>query len=128
MRKPLYYILDEHDQLVGVNDVSVWGRWFETATRRVALTRFCGQEVSTVFLGLDHSFGEGPPVLWETMIFRGRRDGDGDRCSGNREQAEAMHAGIVRSFTTGPHLGGDWFSAQSRKRRRKMFRQEKRKL
>lgn len=27
--------------------------------------------VSTVFLGLDHSFGEGPPLLWETMVFAG---------------------------------------------------------
>lgn len=27
-------------------------------------------EISTVFLGLDHSFGnDGPPVLFETMIF-----------------------------------------------------------
>jgi hypothetical protein len=25
--------------------------------------------VSTVFLGLDHSFGVGPPVLFETMVF-----------------------------------------------------------
>ena len=26
-------------------------------------------EVSTVFLGLDHSFGGGKPVLFETMVF-----------------------------------------------------------
>ena len=26
-------------------------------------------EVSTIFLGMDHSFGSGDPVLWETMIF-----------------------------------------------------------
>lgn len=25
--------------------------------------------ISTVDLGLDHSFGEGPPLYWETMIF-----------------------------------------------------------
>lgn len=25
--------------------------------------------VSTIFLGLDHSFGQGPPRLWETMVF-----------------------------------------------------------
>jgi hypothetical protein len=30
--------------------------------------------VSTVFLGLDHSFGGGPPLLWETMIFGGKHN------------------------------------------------------
>lgn len=28
-----------------------------------------GGHVSTVFLGLDHGSGGGPPVLWETMTF-----------------------------------------------------------
>ena len=28
-------------------------------------------EISTVFLGLDHSHGHGPPVLFETMVFGG---------------------------------------------------------
>jgi hypothetical protein len=39
--------------------------------RRVALTEDLpgGVRVSTVFLALDHSFGDGPPVLWETMVF-----------------------------------------------------------
>lgn len=27
--------------------------------------------VSTVFLAIDHAFGDGPPVLYETMIFGG---------------------------------------------------------
>jgi hypothetical protein len=49
-------------------------------------------KVSTVFLGLDHSFSEdGPPILWETMVFGGELDQETDRCSGTREQAEAMH-------------------------------------
>jgi hypothetical protein len=31
--------------------------------------------VSTVFLGLDHNhFGDGPPILFETMIFGGEHD------------------------------------------------------
>lgn len=39
--------------------------------RFVAKDRFLGDyEVSTVFLGLDHGYGFGPPVLFETMIFR----------------------------------------------------------
>ena len=39
--------------------------------RRVAYTVICpGVSVSTVFLGIDHSFSErGPPILFETMVF-----------------------------------------------------------
>lgn len=39
------------------------------------ITRLPGAEsiaicdISTVFLGLDHSFGRGNPVLWESMVF-----------------------------------------------------------
>jgi hypothetical protein len=36
-----------------------------------------GENVSTVWLGLDHSwttYGEGPPVIFETMIFGGPAD------------------------------------------------------
>lgn len=37
---------------------------------RVALTTLPdGSYVSTVFLGLDHSFGDGPPLLFESMAF-----------------------------------------------------------
>lgn len=36
-------------------DPIAWARWFETADRRVALTRVGEYTVSTVFLGLDHS-------------------------------------------------------------------------
>lgn len=42
---------------------------FEIQNRRVALTEVPGGEVSTVFLGLDHSWGEGPPLLFETMPY-----------------------------------------------------------
>jgi len=37
---------------------------------RVALTSGCGRQVSTVWLGLDHSFGSGgPPIIFESMVF-----------------------------------------------------------
>lgn len=39
--------------------------------RRIALTDAGGYWVSTVWLGLDHSFGDGPPLIFETMIFAG---------------------------------------------------------
>lgn len=50
-------------------DVKTWGKWFASEDRRVAFTDMGPCNVSTVFLGLDHSFGFGPPLLFETMVF-----------------------------------------------------------
>lgn len=51
-------------------DVLTWARWFEDFENRVVEKTFVmGHEVSTVFLGLNHRFGEGEPILYETMIF-----------------------------------------------------------
>lgn len=46
-----------------------FARWYESADRTLARTELPGVVVSTVFLGIDHRYGEAPPVLWETMIF-----------------------------------------------------------
>jgi hypothetical protein len=45
--------------------------------------------VSTVFLGLDHRYGEEPPLIFETMIF-GRGFEYQERCS-TWDEAVAMH-------------------------------------
>lgn len=37
--------------------------------RQVEWTKVKGGHVSTVWLGLDHSFGQGKPVIFETMHF-----------------------------------------------------------
>lgn len=63
--------------------------------RTVTFTESNGVKVSTVFLGLDHSWGDGPPLLFETMEFGGPRDGDCDRCS-TWDEAEAQHAAMCR--------------------------------
>lgn len=78
-------------------DLIKWAEWFESATNRVVKQEHVGNTlISTVFLGLDHNFGEGAPILWETMTFNDNRsEQDCDRCSGNWEQAEAMHEAMV---------------------------------
>jgi hypothetical protein len=76
---------------VPVDDLLEWGRWFQTADRHVARTDLPGCEVSTVFLGLDHSWGGGPPVLFETMVFGGPFDQAQERYS-TWAEAEAGHA------------------------------------
>ncbi len=73
------YILDENGNPVPCDDLLTWGEQFEKNPGRVlAQDRIkVGEKdilVSTVFLGLDHNFGEGEPILWETMIFGGEHD------------------------------------------------------
>ena len=67
------YILDENNQPIQEPDIMKWGSWFKVSNdrRRVGKDEVDNKyRVSTVFLGLDHNFGDGgPPVLWETMIF-----------------------------------------------------------
>lgn len=65
----MHYILN-NDRVPVEVDLLTWATWFaETEGRRVALTRLGKIRVSTVFLGRDHRFGPGAPVLFETMIF-----------------------------------------------------------
>lgn len=89
------YILSEDDKTpVEVNDLLTWARWMETGNRRVAKDKIGEVEISTVFLGLDHSFGSGAPVLWETMVFGGKLDQEQDRyCS--YEEALKGHASML---------------------------------
>lgn len=42
-------------------------------------------KISTVFLGLDHSWESDIPVLWETMIFGGKEDMYQDRYASYKE-------------------------------------------
>ena len=84
-----HYILDGH-KVVPV-DLMTWAKWFEKEERHIAKSGDRDKTwVSTVFLGLDHQYGEGPPLLFETMIFGGEHDQYQERCS-TWEQAQAMH-------------------------------------
>lgn len=64
-------------------------------SRQVALDKIGDVSISTVFLGFDHRmFGEGPPILFETMIFGGDHDQYQERyCTW--DEAEAGHASAV---------------------------------
>ncbi len=86
----MYHILEGKTPKV-VDDVIEWAKWFETADRHVAQTELPnGVRVSTVFLGLDHNFGGGEPILFETMIFGGEHDGCQERYF-TWEEAEVGH-------------------------------------
>jgi hypothetical protein len=56
--------------------------------------------VSTIWLGINHSWLGPPPVYWETMIFGGDWDGLQWRYS-SRESALDDHERIVRALRAG---------------------------
>jgi len=74
------YIL-EGKQPKKVDDILEWAKSFETQSRIVEQTNIGDIKVSTVFLGIDHSFNRGKPILFETMIFGGDEDGYQERYS-----------------------------------------------
>ena len=92
-----WYVLNDAGEPVREPDLLKAARWFEAAERHVADDAVGDTRVSTVFLGLDHSFSRGgPPVLWESMIFGGPLDGTQLRYH-TRAEALAGHASLVRS-------------------------------
>lgn len=97
------YILDDTCRPVKCDDLLTWAAWFEKAERHVAVTDVGENYVSTIFLALDHAFGESEPILWETMIFP--RDGSmrelySDRVGGTIVDAKAMHQKAVEHAKT----------------------------
>lgn len=71
------YILNDEGEPVPEPDLMKWGAWFEpNRARRIVRQDDVGDIlVSTVFLALDHDHSlQGPPILWETMIFGGPHD------------------------------------------------------
>ena len=91
-----HWIVDENGN-PRLTDLMTWAHWIEKFDNRVVKQDHIGEvSVSTVFLGIDHNFvDEGPPILWETMVFGGKFDHYLERCSGNKEQAEAQHDKMV---------------------------------
>jgi len=84
------YILDENNNPISCNDIKKWGKWFQVNDKTVSFTEKNGIRVSTVFLGLDHQYGEGEPILFETMIFGGKEDQYQERYSSYKD-AEKGH-------------------------------------
>jgi hypothetical protein len=66
--------------------------------KRVARTEIGDITISTVWLGMDHRYGDGYPVIFETMQFGGDADQDADRyCT--LEEAQAGHDAWVKQIT-----------------------------
>jgi hypothetical protein len=125
------YTLDPDGNPVVSRDVSEWGAWMQTADRQISKSYFSSIRygmigVSTVFLGVDHSFaGSGrAPVLFETMIFREKGTDEDDmpppddlvavgfwgemRRYATRAEAVAGHRAICQAMSSVESLGNWW--------------------
>ena len=112
------YVLNDRGEPVPEPDTVQWAQWLEAAARArcLAETTVGPYWISTVFLAIDHRYGEaGPPLLWETMIFgayeeveifgkrqRCRKDIDQIRYT-SRAEALAGHARAVKRAESLPH-------------------------
>lgn len=83
-------------------DKKKYPRGFDWKTqRRVARTDVGEFSVSTVWLhGIDHGFGDGPPVIFETMVFGGKWDQEMARyCT--EEEAMRGHLSVLDRLREG---------------------------
>ena len=99
-----HWILDENHRPVRA-PLSLWGPWFEhLENRQVAETSTQTSRISTVFLGLNHQWTKGPPLLFAAFEKEGHRSPlvdflvRDDLCirDATREDAVATHNTMVK--------------------------------
>jgi hypothetical protein len=92
---PFTYVLVDRKPVNCSND-DAWFMWFaDWDNRLVAQTVVRPALISTVFGGIDRSYGRSPqPLVFETHIFGGEHDG-WEEFSSSWEEAELVHAEAV---------------------------------
>ena len=86
-----YYILDGHK--TKKTDMETWAKGFNE-NRKVARNSIGDVTISTGFLGMNHNWEKGNPILFETMVFGGKLDQEMDRYS-TWEEAKIGHKTMV---------------------------------
>lgn len=97
-----FYILDADREPVEV-DALTWALWFDHfPNRRVARTKIGPMVVSTVFMGMNHSYyRDSPPLLYETMVFGSDEDEKGCYRTYTWDGAVAQHNSVVAFLSAG---------------------------
>lgn len=97
------YILDGRIP-VPEPDMEKFGRWMwcdaAITYRCVNRTNVKKDIVSTVFIGSNHNFEEGPPILFETKVFGGALHDETKRYATWKE-AELGHINMVKRVSRG---------------------------
>ena len=98
------YILDKDNNIIEEADFLTWSLWFAKHDRKIERDTVDGVNISTVFMGIDHSFcDKGPPLLFETMVFGGKYDQNCIRTSTLKE-AKQCHSDAVEFIKNSEHL------------------------
>lgn len=117
-----YYKLDEKKNVVPAT-FEEFGKMFENINNRLVRRTTVNDEcdVSTVFLGLDHGFGNllshhPGPVVFETLVFGGPFDGEmvryrtwADACEGHQVMVARMRC-ITKWRWTLWHIEKHWLA------------------
>ena len=85
-----------------ITDVLAWSKLMEDREYKTVKQEYLpdGKWVSTVWLGLNHNFGVGKPLIFETMVFSKKddwNDQDEERYS-TLEEALAGHKKMVKKW------------------------------
>src|SRR5207245_9451486 len=78
-------------------DLMTWAKWFQDADCRIGDDPIGDVRVSTVFLGLNHNFRGGEPLLFETMIFGGPLDGETWRYASTAEAMRGHQEAVTQA-------------------------------
>jgi hypothetical protein len=82
-----------------IEDVFKWAKMFEDKDySRVGLFERPWVKVSTVWLGLNHNWGEGAPLIFETMAFAPHMTEVCQERYATLAQAEEGHAKAVKKY------------------------------
>lgn len=93
--------MDVYDRSGNAIPVEEWSLLFgNKGYCRVDFTEVGESRVSTVWLGMDHGYDEGLPVIFETMIFGGEHDEFCQRYTAETE-AFAGHNRVVEALKKG---------------------------
>lgn len=105
----LYYKLNADHTVSACTPVQAEVSLRRHDSRRVAEDVWDEKRVSTVFLVIDHQYGSGPPLLFETMVFHtGEQDNPHEDHYCERystwEEALVGHQEVVRKLKAGEDL------------------------
>ena len=101
MTRPHIFYYRNGEPILGDDASLTWAREHQKDRMVEQTVLWWGGMVSTVYLGIDHSFGGGPPMIFETMVSPGKNGGcELEMCRySTEEEAWAGHRELCRRWS-----------------------------
>jgi len=101
MISDVYYDRDGNPIESGVE----WGKYHvDPEYKRVASSYVAGKHISTVWVGMNMAFRNGPPIIFETMVFSEDADDGFMQRYATEEEALLGHLEVLRRLKVGESL------------------------